>query len=89
MILEGYAFGKPVVATRVVGTVDYIYHGETGLFCEPYDPLGMREAIQKLIADPQERDRPALNALGLVEREHSFSMYVNQLLDVMCNVVAV
>jgi glycosyltransferase involved in cell wall biosynthesis len=28
VILEGYALGKPVVATRVVGTTDYVRHGE-------------------------------------------------------------
>ena len=52
VILEGNALGKPAIATRVVGTVDYVRPGETGLLCEPYDALDMRTAIERLIADP-------------------------------------
>jgi hypothetical protein len=44
--------GVPVVATRIKALEDYIEDGETGLFVEPADWLGLREAIENLLADP-------------------------------------
>ncbi len=87
VILEGYAFGKPAVATRVVGTVDYVRPGETGLLCEPYDAPGMRTAIDRLVGDPVERERLGRNALELVERNHTFQVHVDRMLEVLGSVV--
>lgn len=81
VILEGNALGKPVVATRVVGTLDYLRDGETGFFCEPYDAADMRLAVNRLIADPAERERLGHNALELVERDHTFEVHVSRMLD--------
>lgn len=83
VILEAYALGKPVVATRVVGTTDYVCEGETGLLCDTEHPQQMRAAIERLLGDPAARERMGRNALALVERRHSFAVHVQQMLDVM------
>jgi glycosyltransferase involved in cell wall biosynthesis len=83
VILEGNALGKPVVATRVVGTVDYVRPGETGLLCEPYDVPDMRAAIGRLVGNPQERERLGRNALEMVERNHTFQVHVDRMLAVI------
>jgi len=49
--------GVPVVATRIRGLDGYIIDGETGLLVEPGDWAGLREAIERLLADPGERRR--------------------------------
>lgn len=49
---EAMAYGRPVVATAVGGLPDAIDDGVTGLLVPPLDPLALRTAIERLIADP-------------------------------------
>ena len=51
-IFEAMAMGKPVVATRTVGTTDYIRHGDNGLLVEPGDAAALAEAVNRILHDP-------------------------------------
>jgi len=56
--LEAMACGKPVVSTRVPSGVAWVNRdGETGLTVPPGDRVALREAIQRLAADPALRQR--------------------------------
>ena len=44
--------GKAVIASRIGGLSDIVADGETGLLVTPGDPEALREAIQRLLADP-------------------------------------
>ena len=46
-----FAFGKPVVATRVGALPDIVHHEQNGLLIEPGDATGLAEALRRL-ADP-------------------------------------
>ncbi|MEX2626172.1 MAG: glycosyltransferase family 4 protein, partial [Ilumatobacteraceae bacterium] len=48
---EAFAMARPVVATATVGLSEYIVDGETGLLVRPGDPLVMRAAIRRVLAD--------------------------------------
>jgi len=85
VILEGYSFGKPVVATETIGTFDYVRDGETGQVCKPYDTLAMQAAIQQLVARPADRERMGRCAVELVQKEYTFAVHVQRLLAVMRN----
>ena len=50
-IFEAMAMGKPVVATRSIGTTDYIRDGENGLLVDPGDAAGLAEAVNRLLMD--------------------------------------
>jgi glycosyltransferase involved in cell wall biosynthesis len=50
--LEAAAMGLPVVAARVVGSVDAVLHEETGLLVEPRSPGALGEALARLLRDP-------------------------------------
>jgi glycogen synthase len=63
VLFEAMALGKPVVATRAAGTVDYIRDGENGLLVEPGDAPAMANAIQRLLDDPALADRLTAAAL--------------------------
>ncbi len=73
--LEAMTLGKPVVATRVAGTVDYIRDGETGLLVEPGDAAGLQAALRRLLNDNALRTRIARAARAEVEAHHSFDTH--------------
>ncbi len=62
-IFEAIAMGKPVVATRSIGTVDYIRDGENGVLVEPGDAAALADAVERLLRDPALARRLATNAL--------------------------
>lgn len=51
--MEAMACGRPVVASRIGGIVDQVVDGETGLLVPPGDAAALRQAMQRLIADPE------------------------------------
>ena len=57
VLLEAAAAGKPVVATRVGGTPEAVEDGVTGLLVEPRDPIGVADAVTRLLDDETLRRR--------------------------------
>jgi glycosyltransferase involved in cell wall biosynthesis len=55
--LEAMAMGAAVVGTRVVGSVDAVTDGTTGLLVPPDDPAALAAAILRLFDDPELRRR--------------------------------
>jgi glycosyltransferase involved in cell wall biosynthesis len=51
-ILEAMAMAKPIICTRTSGQTDTIIDGVTGVYVPPGDPDAMRDAIERLLADP-------------------------------------
>ena len=68
--LEAAAMGLPVVATRVVGSVDAVVHGQTGLLIEPRDPDALVKSLRTLLLDADYRRR-----LGAAARARVLSDY--------------
>ena len=60
------AHGRPVVATAVGGHLDLVEDGETGLLVPPGDIIALREALERLLGDPELRRR-----LGAAARERA------------------
>lgn len=61
--LEAMSAGKPVVGTRVCGTIEAVADGETGLLVEPRHPQALAQAINTLLADS-----PLAERLGVAGR---------------------
>ena len=53
MVVEAYAAGVPVVATRIAGVVDIVEDGVDGLLAAPGDPETLADAIIKVLKDPE------------------------------------
>ena len=83
VLLQAMAMGKPVVATRTAGTIDYIEHLETGILVEPHDPAALGEAIDLLMRDDGLRAKLATNAKDTLRRQnlpHQYTSAVRNLL---------
>ena len=52
VILEAFAHGRPVLASRIGGLPEMFRHGEGGWFFEPGDAASLRRRAQELSADP-------------------------------------
>ncbi|MGZ4393018.1 MAG: glycosyltransferase family 4 protein [Gaiellaceae bacterium] len=64
--LEAMAHGRPVVATGVGGLLDLVVDGVTGIVVPPRDPVALRSALERLLADPELR-----RSLGAAGRERA------------------
>ncbi len=81
VVLEAATAGVPVVAANVGGVPDLIEDGKTGLLCDPHNAESMRNAVEKILAQPefaraltdearqqaQKRFHPAVIARGHLE----------------------
>lgn len=47
VILEAMKYGKPVLSSKVAGTVDYIEHDKTGLLAEPENTAQLRSLLEQ------------------------------------------
>lgn len=83
VILEGYAFGKPTVATRCIGTTDYVVEGETGFLTPPYQAAAMKDSIRQLIDSGENRARMGKAALEEVRRRFSPQAYLDRYRNVL------
>lgn len=92
--LEAMACECPVVASAVGGIPEVVVDGETGILVpveidaergEPVDPQGfaraLAAAIQRLVDDPELRNRLGRNGRLRVEREFSWSVIAERTLD--------
>lgn len=66
--LEAQACGTPVVAARVGGLVTAVADGTSGVLVDGHDPRSWAAALQRLAADPGERERLAAGARTHAER---------------------
>jgi glycosyltransferase involved in cell wall biosynthesis len=57
VVVEAAAMGVPAVATAIVGLVDAVIDGETGLLVPPKDPLSLRGALKRILSDSDLRRR--------------------------------
>jgi glycosyltransferase involved in cell wall biosynthesis len=66
-ILESFAYGKPVIGTRIGGIPELITEGEQGYLVEPGDKDQLRAAIRRLWNDRDAQGLMGRNARRLVE----------------------
>jgi glycosyltransferase involved in cell wall biosynthesis len=55
VVVESMAMGKPVIATRLGGSVEQVEDGVSGLLVTPDDPAALADAMARLLSDPQLR----------------------------------
>lgn len=81
VLLEALVSGLPVIATAVGGTPEIVEDGLNGLLVPPRDPAAMANAIRRLAADEDLRQRLAANARGSVLPRLSWENTAERILD--------
>ena len=79
VVIEAAAMGVPTVGTRIVGLVDSVVDGETGILVPPRDVDALADALSRILSDEALRMR-----MGKAAQERARALYdsntVNQLL---------
>jgi glycosyltransferase involved in cell wall biosynthesis len=71
VVLEAMAAGVPVVAARVGGVPELIEENTTGILCDPLEPISLRAAVERVLADASLSRQLAQNAKATArERYH-------------------
>lgn len=81
VVIEAMAFGKPVVGTRLGGTIEQIADGETGLLVEPNDATAMAEAIGALLDGDNLRRRMGEAGRARFLEHFEFEPFYGKVLD--------
>lgn len=68
VIIEGMAIGKPVLATRAGGVPEFVHDGEDALLLPPGDDAALAACLDRLLADPDEREAFGARARASAQR---------------------
>jgi colanic acid/amylovoran biosynthesis glycosyltransferase len=79
-LIEAMAAGVPVVSTRVSGIPELVREGVTGLLVAPGDAAGLRDAIERTIADPRAAEARAVEGRRVVEQEFDIESVTSRLI---------
>jgi glycogen(starch) synthase len=77
--LEAMAFGRPVIATGLGGSGEYLRGGENCLLVGPEDPVAVAAAVRTLAADPALR--ASLRSGGIVTAKTHTETVFNQAVE--------
>jgi glycosyltransferase involved in cell wall biosynthesis len=77
-LVQALSLGKPVVATRSPGVVDYVHDGEEGLLVDERDVTAFRAALTRLYDDEGLRERCRKHALARA-RLSSYSAFADRI----------
>ena len=82
-ILEAMAMERPVICTATEGQTDVVEDGVNGLYVPPGDVRAMRQAIERLIADPDAAADMGKRGRELVEKRADVRLYADLFGDVV------
>jgi glycosyltransferase involved in cell wall biosynthesis len=87
-LLEAYAYGKPVVASRIGGLPELVDVGSTGELFDPGNVEQLRELLVGLWSRQDQLAAYGRNARRLVEEKFSLKLHCDRLLDLYRQVTA-
>jgi glycosyltransferase involved in cell wall biosynthesis len=82
VVLEAMARRRAVVATPVGGTAEVVVDGETGLLVPPRDPDALADALRRLLADAELRQRLGDAGYERVREHFSAEAMTRRMLDI-------
>ena len=86
VIIEGFRYGLPVVASKIGGFPELIDDGENGLLFEAGNAGQLRENLEYLIENPQEIRRMSAHAYTTAEK-YSMDEHIRKLTSLYHEVI--
>ncbi|NEP09686.1 MAG: glycosyltransferase family 4 protein [Symploca sp. SIO2C1] len=87
LALEAMYFGKPVIATKTQGLIDYIEDGYSGLLVTPSNVESMRKAILELKNNPRRARNISATGQAVVKNKFNVENFANSLADYAIDVI--
>lgn len=81
-VIEAFAYGKPVVATRIGGIPELVSDGVTGYLVDCWNPEQLRAAVTRLWSDRAAQQRMGRKARELVEGKLSQATRTASLINI-------
>jgi glycosyltransferase involved in cell wall biosynthesis len=81
VVLEAFASGTPVIASRIGSLAEVVDDGHTGLFFEPNDAVDLAGRIRWALGHPAEMRRMGLNARSAYETRFRSHTHLAALLE--------
>lgn len=82
LLLQAYASGRPVLASRGGGLADLVRHGETGLLFEPGDASDLAAKARELLDHPEETARMGRAAHKMYQRKYTPQRNYQRLMEI-------
>lgn len=81
VLVEAYATGTPVIASRIGSLAEIVQDGVTGLLAEPHDAEGLAERLRWATEHPTEMRQMGLNARRRYETQLRGATHLAALMD--------
>lgn len=78
-LLEAMAMGKAMIVSDTEGLADYVQNGETALAVPPGNADALRDAIDRLLANPAERVELGRRARDVALSRYGLELYASRL----------
>jgi glycosyltransferase involved in cell wall biosynthesis len=76
------AHGRPVVAAAGGALLELVTEGETGLLVPPRDAAALREAVKRLLSDPELRERLGGSARARARARFGWDAVIERTLEI-------
>lgn len=83
VVMESMSVGKPVITTTNNGNEDIINNGNTGILVEPRNEKQLAQSIDTLLSSPDLRLTIGNNAKDYINKNHTWSIATNKLLEIL------
>ena len=83
VIAEAMAMGKVVVTTRTDALSDLIVDGQTGVYVDAGDVIGLRAALTALLADPERCRNMGDAGSARIRKEFSLEAYCQRMEEII------
>jgi glycosyltransferase involved in cell wall biosynthesis len=87
-IIEAFARGTPVIASRLGAMAELVDDGRTGLLVEAGDPIDLEAKVRQLLDDSQALARMRREARAVYERQYTAEVNHHLLLDLYTRALA-
>jgi len=81
-IIEAFAKGTPVIASRLGAMAELVTSGRTGLHFEPGNPSDLRDKVQQFLADPEGMARMRIAAREEYESKYTAEINYRSLMGI-------